>query len=81
MDGTPVGMHHNFAMASSGSSGNLGYHHSNVQHLHHSNVQQVSYRRPLVPRGSHSSDTSSAYSGSDTMQVRRSKICKVMTGY
>lgn len=62
VDGTSTGLHHDFVLQSSG-----GFHQLHFNH-HHPNVHQVNYRRPLVPRGSHSSDTSSAYSGSDTMQ-------------
>ena len=40
--------------------------HVDVQYLNNHHVQQ----KPPSSRGSHSSDTSSAYSGSDTMQVR-----------
>ena len=70
VDGTPMGLHHDFSMPSSGGSGSLGFHQLHLHH-HANQVHQVNYRRPLVPRGSHSSDTSSAYSGSDTMQVCR----------
>lgn len=63
VDGTAVGLHHDFSVASSANSG--------FQHLHHPNAHPVNYRRPVAARGSHSSDTSSAYSGSDTMQVRK----------
>ncbi len=62
VDGTSTGKHHEFSM-----NHGVGFHHANF-------VPQVNFMRPVVPRGSHSSDTSSAYSGSDTMQVE-SIIC------
>ena len=67
VDGTAVGRHHDFGVA----SGQGGFH-----HLHHPGVNHPNFRRPVATRGSHSSDTSSAYSGSDTMQV-----CKIILFY
>ena len=67
VDGTAVGRHHDFGIA----SGQGGFH-----HLHHPGANHPNFRRPVATRGSHSSDTSSAYSGSDTMQV-----CKIILFY
>jgi len=57
VDGTSTGKHHDFLVSHAAS-----FHQPNYVH-------QGNFMRPVVPRGSHSSDTSSAYSGSDTMQA------------
>ena len=44
-------------------------------HYLHGNAQPQQPVKPPSSRGSHSSDTSSAYSGSDTMQVRFRPLC------